>query len=102
MTELAKYSELKAGDTVRLEGFTCTANGPHVVYLVDLGGYGGLCIACNHGNHFLNGHRDQDGTGAGTRVVRVAPTVADCDMEHDDVRGTGCGGVGEVGEGLLA
>lgn len=54
---MTKLNELKAGDKVRVTGFTCVATGEHEV--CDNGN--GLFIRCDRGNHYLCGQEDEPG-----------------------------------------
>ena len=55
-----KLKDLKPGDTVVAgTGFTCLAEGPHVVQENEYG----LFVSCNEGSHYLAGQEYIDGGG---------------------------------------
>ncbi len=55
---MTKLAELKAEDTITLDGgFTCLEAGDHTVLVNDTGPY----IRCSDGLHYLDGQEDMNG-----------------------------------------
>lgn len=53
-----KLSDIKAGDTIIIDGgFTCAPAGPVQVY----NHMGDLCFACSSGHHNLDGQENENG-----------------------------------------
>lgn len=68
MSEWAKLSELKAGDVVRVTGFTCLNDGEKkaVKFLQEV-----PYVECSQGKHFLDGQLDENGRLVGVTKVAV-------------------------------
>lgn len=66
-----KQSDLKAGDTVAIDGgFTCMKAGTKTVMEAP----DGLYVACKSGHHYLGGQEDHDGNLIGVeKVLIVSP-----------------------------
>jgi len=60
-------NDLKAGETVKLDGgFTCVKEGLHQVHQ-DEGGY---YFICDEGKHYLEGQEDENGNLVGVETAR--------------------------------
>jgi len=54
----AKIKDIKAGDKVKVTGFTCIRNGEE--RMVHYGGKDGPFVFCSEGKHYLSGQIEND------------------------------------------
>jgi hypothetical protein len=69
-----RYSDLRAGDVVRVTGFTCIPDDAEVI--VEDDGDGELCVPCADGRHHLDGQK-----------LGSYPSVRDADPRDLDAAG---------------